>query len=326
MIIHMYSYKSKSLLGTLLFSGLFLGICYFVIRYLPADSSENQFTESNNSIMSLNKENNNFNSTTLISLEKSFNKAIENPSQIFVSKTKNPSTEFSTYSLSQNALSAVTLAENLNLSGEDLLTSAGFELAFENDESKKFKTSLNEDFSSAEDSCLTLYRQPQSRPAVEWFFTHITNNREIARAILENADKNDIAPSLAFALAYVESRYKITAINKNANQSTDRGLFQLNDKTFPKLTENDFFNPKVSAKYGISHLRYCMDIAGNEITALAMYNAGTTRVKNNNTPQQTLNYVAKITKYRKSLDNQFTNEVLAFYDSSAKENAIALAN
>lgn len=77
--------------------------------------------------------------------------------------------------------------------------------------------------------------------------------------------------------------------------------------------------------YGMKHLRYCLDIAGNELTALAIYNAGTYRVKNHDTPEQTLKYVAKISRYKKNLDNQFSTEVLAFYDSGAKSKALAMA-
>lgn len=186
-----------------------------------------------------------------------------------------------------------------------------------------FKTEYADDYSPEDDEGLALYRQPQSRPAVEWFYTHVTSNREVALAILENADKNDIPLSLAFSLAFVESRFKTNAVNSNTNHTIDRGLFQLNSATFPKLTEADFFDPKVSAKYGMSHLRYCMDIAGNEITALAMYNAGTSRVKQNKTPQHTLNYVAKISNYRVHLESKFSTEVLAFYSNGATNTALA---
>ncbi|WP_407425020.1 lytic transglycosylase domain-containing protein, partial [Treponema sp.] len=127
----------------------------------------------------------------------------------------------------------------------------------------------------------------------------------------------------AFSLAYVESRFKATAVNSNTNHTIDRGLFQLNSASFPKLTEAEFFDPKVSAKYGMSHLRYCMDIAGNDITALAMYNAGTSRVKQNKTPQHTLNYVAKISSYRVHLESKFSTEVLAFYSTPAENTSLA---
>ena len=186
-----------------------------------------------------------------------------------------------------------------------------------------FKTEYADDYSPEDDQGLALYRQPQSRPAVEWFYTHVTSNREVALAILENADKNDIPLSLAFSLAFVESRFKSDAVNSNANHTIDRGLFQLNSATFPKLTEAEFFDPKVSAKYGMSHLRYCMDVAGNDITALAMYNAGTSRVKQNKTPQHTLNYVAKISNYRGRLESKFSTEDLAFYSSGSGNTALA---
>lgn len=178
-----------------------------------------------------------------------------------------------------------------------------------------FKTDYSDDYSPEDDPVLALYRQPLSRPAVEWFFSRLTGSREIAQAILENADKNDIPPTLAFSLAYVESSFNANAVNKNTNHTIDRGLFQLNSATFPKLSESEFFDPKISAKYGMSHLRYCMDVAGNEITALAMYNAGTSRVKANKTPQRTLNYVAKISNYKNRLDAHFETDILAFYKS-----------
>lgn len=195
-----------------------------------------------------------------------------------------------------------------------------------------FKNDFSSDYSSENDKGLALYREPVSRPIVEWFYTHITNNREVTVAILENAEKNDVPLALAFSLAYVESNYKPTAVNKNTNHTIDRGLFQLNSSSFPKLSEEEFFDPNVSAKYGMGHLRYCMDVAGNDITALAMYNAGTSRVKANKTPQHTLNYVAKISNYRSQLEAKFENDVLSFYQSPNKNSnslstkAIALAN
>lgn len=171
-------------------------------------------------------------------------------------------------------------------------------------------------FLNENDRGLELYRQPHSRPSVEWFYTQVTGNRKVSLAILENADKNNIPLSLAFSLAYVESRFKVTAVNRNSNTTVDRGLFQLNSNSFPKLSEEEFFDPAVSAKYGLSHLRWCMDVAGkgNEVTALAMYNAGTSRVKANKTPQQTLNYVAKITSYKAGLDKKFETDIVSFYE------------
>ncbi|MDE5899511.1 MAG: transglycosylase SLT domain-containing protein [Treponemataceae bacterium] len=175
------------------------------------------------------------------------------------------------------------------------------------------------------DEGLALYRRPSSKTAVEWFYLHVTGDRATSTAILEEAEKNDIPLSLAFALAYTESRYNVLAVNKNKNASIDRGLFQLNNRSFPQLTEEEFFDPAVSAKYGMAHLRFCLNVAGNEVSALAMYNAGTTKVRSNNTPQSTLNYVGKIMAYQEKLDRLFADEVLAYYETSRPMNGVSVA-
>lgn len=181
------------------------------------------------------------------------------------------------------------------------------------------------EFAGENDAGLELYRQPHSRASVEWFYTQVTGSRVVALSILENADKNNIPLSLAFSLAFVESRFKPTAVNRNSNATVDRGLFQLNSASFPNLSEEDFFDPATSAKYGMVHLRWCMDLAGkgNDVTALAMYNAGTTRVRANKTPQHTLNYVAKISAYRSKLENRFNSDVAVFFNTSQKNTTLA---
>jgi len=176
------------------------------------------------------------------------------------------------------------------------------------------------------DDGLTLYRQTLSKTSVEWFYTQITGNHDVAMAILTEAEKNEIPLSLAFALAHTESNYNSNAINKNTNATVDRGLFQLNSNSFPALTEADFFDPFVSSKYGMSHLKHCLNTAGNEVSALAMYNAGTGRVRSNKTPQSTLNYVGKIMTYQKMLDQLFNEQVVAYYETSLVPNlAVAYA-
>lgn len=172
------------------------------------------------------------------------------------------------------------------------------------------------EFAGGVDRALELYRQPHSKAAVEWFYTQVTGSRAVALTILENADKNNVPLSLAFSLAFVESRFNPKAVNRNSNATVDRGLFQLNSASFPRLSEEEFFDPSVSARYGMIHLRWCMDLAGkgNDVTALAMYNAGTSRVRANKTPQHTLNYVAKISAYRARIESRFNSDIVAFYD------------
>lgn len=165
-------------------------------------------------------------------------------------------------------------------------------------------------YADLEDVGLTMYRDLASRTKVIWFYTQITGNQDVTEAILYYADHNNIPLSLAFALAWTESRYNQKAQHTNKNQSVDRGLYQLNNTSFPALSEADFFNPYVSARNGLSHLRFCLDTAGNEIAALAMYNAGTTRVRNNSTPQSTLNYVSKIMDYQQGLDELFNEQIV----------------
>ena len=70
-------------------------------------------------------------------------------------------------------------------------------------------------------------------------------------------------------------------------------------------------------------MRFCLDTAGNEVAALAMYNAGTRRVKNGETPQVTLNYVSKIMNYRNGVDDLFAFQSETWLNSSLFE-AIAM--
>lgn len=177
--------------------------------------------------------------------------------------------------------------------------------------------------SKSEDDGLKFYRNPDFRESVAWFYNQITGNKDVTEAILTYADANDIPLSLAFALAYSESSYNIKAVNRNSNHTVDRGLFQLNNNSFPNLEESDFFDPYVSARYGLSHLRFCLDTAGNEVAALAMYNAGTRRVKNGETPQVTLNYVSRIMDYRKGVDDLFDFQSETWLNSNLFE-AIAM--
>ena len=175
---------------------------------------------------------------------------------------------------------------------------------------------LNFESVSSEDKGLDFYRNPQTRGAVEWFYIGITGSREVANAILKACDREGIPPSLAFALAYTESRFKSTARNVNKNGSVDRGLFQLNDRSFPQLEEQDFFNIDVSARYGMKHLNFCRRIAKDDLLAVAMYNAGVARVKNNQTPKSTLLYVSNIAKYKARLDSSFERDVVSMFDDS----------
>ena len=159
-----------------------------------------------------------------------------------------------------------------------------------------------------EDPELYLYRHSATQGLIIDFYSRVTGDMAVTFPVLTHAEKNNITPSLAFSLAWAESRYRIRAINRNAN-SIDRGLFQLNSRTFPMLEEGDFYNPEINAHHGLTHLRFCLNEGGSEIVALAMYNAGTHGVIRG-TPYSTLKYVAKVIGYKENLEEKFQREVL----------------
>jgi soluble lytic murein transglycosylase-like protein len=159
------------------------------------------------------------------------------------------------------------------------------------------------------DPIMEYYRNESSRSEVLAFFSALVQSEEIAGAILTNADIFDIPPALAFALCWGESRFNPLAVNrKNHNATIDRGLFQLNNKSFPKLREVEFFNPGVNAYYGMAHLRWCLNIGGSEVAGLAMYNAGTNRVKAGSTPRQTLDHISRILQFQNGIESLFQAE------------------
>jgi hypothetical protein len=153
------------------------------------------------------------------------------------------------------------------------------------------------------DTGLYMYRNPISREMVVDFYNEITGDPRITLPILHYADTYDIPVSLAFSLAWAESRFKIRARNEN-DRSVDHGLFQLNSKTFASLSEAEFYDPEINAKHGLAHLRFCLDEGQDDLIALAMYNAGTYGVRTG-TPYSTLKYVARLFDYQETLERSF---------------------
>ncbi len=157
-----------------------------------------------------------------------------------------------------------------------------------------------------DDPSLALYREPLTREAVTDFFRDVTGSEKVAVAVLETADEFDMKPTKAFSIAFIESSYRTDAVNTNNNQSTDRGLFQLNDRTFPNLDNDDFFHPETSAWYGIRHLSFALNQAdGDFLTAVAIYNAGPSRVFSDEIPDSTQAYMQRIDAYRDDLIRDF---------------------
>jgi len=140
------------------------------------------------------------------------------------------------------------------------------------------------------------------------FLGRKSGSGEIAGIIIEETRRNSLPISLTFSLAWAESRFNPFAVNMNTG-SVDRGLFQLNDRSFPDLEEAQFFDPVMNARNGVAYLKYCLERGENEVTALAMYNAGPTRVSQRGAPKMTLDYIHKIMTYRDSLEEDFQSEL-----------------
>jgi soluble lytic murein transglycosylase-like protein len=167
-----------------------------------------------------------------------------------------------------------------------------------------------ENFLEGPNPALALYRENMTRERVVEFFVEKTGSEEIALPILYYADKLDISLTLAFSLAWTESRFLPTAVNYNRT-SIDRGVFQLNSLTFRSLTEEDFFNPEVNAFYGLRYLEFCLNQGADDAQALAIYNAGLTRVIRGQTPATTIRYTEQVLAYRAALTAEFTEFILS---------------
>ncbi len=165
------------------------------------------------------------------------------------------------------------------------------------------------DLSSGGDLGLAMYRNPRTRDKVVDFYTDLTGSEEIAGVITEVAAKYDVPFSLAFALAWRESKFSPVAVNFD-DGSTDRGLYQLNSLAFPDLRESDFFDPRQSAERGLSYLSLCLKNGGNEIVGLAMYNAGMSRVLQDGTPRSTLDYISTVIRYQDEMNAQLEAAVV----------------
>jgi soluble lytic murein transglycosylase-like protein len=168
-----------------------------------------------------------------------------------------------------------------------------------------------------------LYLDPEMKDMTVNYFSAVTGSGEIASLILDNALAFKVPPALAFAVCWEESRFNPRAVNrKNRNESIDRGLFQLNDRSFPSIRSGDFFDPAVNVYYGISHLHWCLNAGGTEIAALAMYNAGTNRVRNLGAPKNTLDYIHRVLEYRQKLESAFGVAVLDALRPVAEDEAM----
>jgi soluble lytic murein transglycosylase len=102
--------------------------------------------------------------------------------------------------------------------------------------------------------------------------------------IRQQAAEKNLDPALIAATIYAESRFRERA----QSEAGARGLMQVTPATALEIatksegTEfvvDDLFDPDINIRYGTFHLRELLDrYGGNEVAALAAYNAGPSHV------------------------------------------------
>lgn len=155
------------------------------------------------------------------------------------------------------------------------------------------------------------YSDPATRQLVVSFLEEWIGDPQVADALIAAAEKNNLDPALVVAVAWKESGFCREAYGVNTNDTVDRGLMQLNSRTFRNLNEEDFYNPSLNADLGASYLKSLLDKAGNTATALAMYNAGPGRVSAIGAPKSTLEYIDSILNYKTEISRIFYENKLS---------------
>jgi hypothetical protein len=145
------------------------------------------------------------------------------------------------------------------------------------------------------------------------FFTRYTRNEQVSSIVLKKSLEKEIPVCLSFALAWGESRFNPRAYNKNrsTNGTIDRGLFQLNNSYRKDWTIEDFYNIEKNAEEGLSYLEDRLrEHGGNVVPALASYNAGSRRIKEDGAPYMTLVHVDQILEYEKMLEAEINDFII----------------
>jgi soluble lytic murein transglycosylase-like protein len=153
----------------------------------------------------------------------------------------------------------------------------------------------------SEDALLALYRDDHIRPLVVEYYSQLTQDRSVALAVLETCDELDVDPSLAFAMAWNESHFDPKAVSYNPT-TIDRGLFQLNSRTFSKLNRKTVFDPKANAYHGLSYFKMAFSRLKSETKALGYYNSGIGLLTDRPLPQSTQDYIKRVLADRDRMD------------------------
>ena len=102
--------------------------------------------------------------------------------------------------------------------------------------------------------------------------------------IRQQAAEKELDPALIAATIYAESKFR----ERERSEAGARGLMQVTPATALEIATKsegtafvveDLFNPDINIRYGSFHLRELLDrYDGNEVAALAAYNAGPSHV------------------------------------------------
>lgn len=116
---------------------------------------------------------------------------------------------------------------------------------------------------------------------------------DIQSMIIVSAQRQGVDPLLALAVAAHESGFNPNATHTNPTTgSTDWGVMQLNDSTYPGLGVTDPLNPQQNIDAGVSLLaRYNSQYSGDTTKMLWAYAAGPGSVQKGTPPAMLPGYV-----------------------------------
>ena len=124
----------------------------------------------------------------------------------------------------------------------------------------------------------------------------MANTSAIQDQITAAATAAGIPPSLALAVAQVESNFNPTAVSpSNSNGTQDYGVFQINSSNLASLGVTNPLDPTQNINAGVALLAQLYNQYGGDLTqVLWAYNAGPGSVASGNMPTSTQAYVPEV--------------------------------
>jgi len=122
------------------------------------------------------------------------------------------------------------------------------------------------------------------------------SSQQIQQQITAAATAAGIPPSLALAVAQIESGFDPNAVSPtNSNGTKDYGLFQINSSNFSSLGLTNPLDPTQNINAGVGLLSQLYNQYGGDLTqVLWAYNAGPGSVSSGNMPTSTQSYIPEV--------------------------------